>query len=569
MQAANKKIIGTFWLVCASLCISISWLIPNHYVPWVTFHTDATMAISLTFVAAWIVWSTRREKWKWHWPAILVAALVAIPILQFFGNMIPFFGAAWINSAFLVGLLFSMLIGAQWEEVSPGQCLDCLFMALGFASLVSVYLAFHQLLHFANLEDLAMRMNSARPGANLAQPNQLATLFLLGMLGAGWGYLRKQLSAPVAIGLACLFLLGESVTLSRTGWLNLVILLSALTWWGLWSKSVKKVVIAVALGIFFVICLVGVPHLTSTLLFENNQITDDRFLSGLRPLAWRVFIDASQRELLWGYGWGQLQIAQFRVSNDHPNLGAMFNQSHNLFLDFILWNGVLIGALVTAAIIWWFITSVRRVRNPSDAISILFLTVMGVHAMLEYPLHYAYFLLPTGMVIGQCSTRLRFTPAATTRSWSAIVVLVLASGVLGITIRDYFKVETSFYALLFEKAHVGKATNGQPPDVLVLTQMREMIRFARVEPNAKFALKELDWMRQVVETTPSNYGINKLATALAYNGQPQQARLWLQRLCKTSPEEQCANTKKTWTALTQSAPYYAAVDWPENRTDKH
>lgn len=561
-MTSSKKIIDSFWLVIAAFPVAVAWLLPNHYVPWVTFHTDTAMAGSLTVIGAWILWSTRYEKCNWHWPAALIAMISTVPIMQYLGGFIPFFGAAWINFAYVVGLLLAVLIGSQWERSAPGQCLDFLFLAIGIAALVSVYLAFHQLLRFGSLEDLVMRMNPARPGANLAQPNQLATLFILGLLAAGWGYIRQQLSAKVAIGSACIFLLGEALTLSRTGWLNILLVLMALLLWGLFSRSVKKLWVAVGLGLFFVICLICVPLISNFLLFESNQLSDDRFLVGARPLAWKIFFDAALRQPLWGYGWGQLVVAQFKVALDHPDIGVLFYQSHNLFLDLVLWNGIPIGLFISAMMVWWFTASVRRIRTPIDAMPVLFLLVLGIHAMLEYPLHYAYFLLPAGLVAGQCSVQLGFKPAFSTRAWTGIAVLVLATIVLAITIRDYLRVESSFIALRFEKARVGRPQIGQPPEVLVLTQMREMIRFARVEPRVNYEQKELNWMRQVVESTPSNYGINKLALALAYNNRPAEARQWLEKLCSTSPEAQCASTKDAWVTQAKQGPAFAAVNWP-------
>ena len=562
-MARHSYIHKTVWPAVLAFPIAIAWLLPYHYMPWVTFHTDATMASALTLVAAWLLWTTRRQKCEWHWPAMLVALCALIPMMQFATGMLSFFGAAWINSAYLVGLLLALLLGARWERAAPGQCLDVLFLAIGAAALVSVYLAFHQLLRLDSLSDFVMRMNPLRPGANLAQPNQLSTFFILGLLAVAWAFIRQKMTAALAIGIACLFLLGQAVTLSRTGWLNVALMLSAFLCWGALSKSPKKMLVAIGLGIFFILCLIGVPLVTGTLLYESNQLSDDRFSTGARPLAWQILTDAALRQPLWGYGWGQVAAAHFNVALTHPEIGALFHQSHNLFLDLILWNGLPIGLLISALIIWWSIACMRRIDGPSDVVPILFLLSLGVHAMLEYPLHYAYFLLPAGLVAGLVCVRCRFLPAFSARPWTAIAVLVLATGMLVITMRDYLRVESVFNATLVEKANAGTPRSLSLPEVLVLTDQREMFRLAQLDPLAKFDKKELSWMRAVVNTTPTNFGINQLATALAYNGQPEEARSWLQKLCRTSPEMQCANIKKAWLVLQQNSPLFAAVGWPE------
>ncbi|PUA18480.1 PglL family O-oligosaccharyltransferase [Glaciimonas sp. PCH181] len=564
-MSLNKKVISPFWMVIASLALSCTWLLPNHYPPWTTFHSDAWASIVLTMVGMTILLLRLRERNEWHWPEIVVAVLIFIPIAQFFFGMLPFWGVAWINSIYLTGLLLALLAGTRWEKAANGECADFLFLGIGIAALISMYFQLHQLLRFDGFDIWILKSNDFRPGANLGQPNQFATLLILGMLASAWGFKRRQLSAPVAILMTCFLLLGVALTQSRTGWLNVFVILAALLLWAWFLRSKRMLATAIGLGLYFIACVINLPWIIDSLLFEGNRDLAERYLIGARPQVWRMFIDAVQHQSLFGYGWGQLTHAQYQVANEHPDLGMLFFQSHNLFLDLILWNGIPIGLLISGLIIWWFLACVRRIKDHEDAILLLFITVLATHAMLELPLHYAYFLLPAGLVVGVLNVRLGFRSVFVTRSWITLTLFVLSTTALSITILDYLRVESSFNVLRFENAHVGKVTAAEPPDVLALTQFREMIRYARIQPKMKFDAKELNWMRDVVEASPSPYGVYQLALALAVNGKPDEAQRWLQRLCKTSPDEQCQGARNSWEIEARKNRFIAAVAWPVKR----
>ncbi|PIW09923.1 MAG: polymerase, partial [Comamonadaceae bacterium CG17_big_fil_post_rev_8_21_14_2_50_60_13] len=66
---------------------------------------------------------------------------------------------------------------------------------------------------------------------------------------------------------------------------------------------------------------------------------------------------------------------------------TVFSHSHNLFLDLVLWCGIPFGLFVSLYLIRWFWLRLRAVRCAEDAVLMLFLLVVGNHAMLELPLH--------------------------------------------------------------------------------------------------------------------------------------------------------------------------------------
>ena len=112
------KTISPFWLFTSSVALSLAWLLPNHSHPWLTFHTDAWVAVMLATVAIFVLWHTRLSV-DWHWVTVVAAALAAVPLLQHVFGIIPLFGVAWINSVYLLGFFLALLLGAAWEQELP------------------------------------------------------------------------------------------------------------------------------------------------------------------------------------------------------------------------------------------------------------------------------------------------------------------------------------------------------------------------------------------------------------------------------------------------------------------
>ena len=76
--------------------------------------------------------------------------------------------------------------------------------------------------------------------------------------------------------------------------------------------------------------------------------------------------------------------------------------------------------------------------------------MLFVHSMLEFPLHYAYFLLPAGLMAGAIS---QSSNAIAIKIPRLVVVLILAMSTAGyfVTVKDYAVVEGGFLGFGGEK----------------------------------------------------------------------------------------------------------------------
>ncbi|MDP1529950.1 PglL family O-oligosaccharyltransferase [Rhodoferax sp.] len=552
-----------FWLAVWAGTLALGWLLPNHYRPWIAFHSDAWIASVLLVAFVALIWRSRGAM-ALHRITLGVALLIGIPWLQYGLGLIPQPGVAWISSAYLLGLFLALLLGARWEANSPGQLGDALFLAIGIAAVVLVGLQLQQWLQVDGLELWRLSGGPDRPSANLGQPNQLATLLLWGVLAAAWGLSRGRISGGVAILLVAYLLFGIALTGSRTAWIGVALLVVASWWWRSLWRSARLPWVTTGLGVYFVLCVVvqGWWHAL------DGEVPADlvRMSSELRPLAWAVFLDAAWQRPWFGYGWNQTALAQLAVATAHPPLHNVFSYAHNLFLDLILWCGIPLGLLVFASLVGWIWRCFRAVQSAENAVLLLLLFVVGNHAMLEMPLHYAYFLLPAGLVMGMLNTRFRARPVLYVARWAAGLLWLAATVLLALIIRDYSRVEPSYENLSFEWQRIKVARIG-PPEVLLLTQWHDFVEFARYEPKAGLSQAELDALRSIPELFSGALFLHKYASILALNQRSDEARLWLQRLCKVASESECSAAKAIWAKQSHKYPEIAAIPWPVKTTD--
>lgn len=552
------------WLALAMPLVGLGWLVPNHYFPWLAFHTDAWIAVTLAILAI-IVWTRCAGRVVWHGLTVVIALLMLIPPLQHIAGMLPFAGQAWIGLAYVAGLLVAMLTGAQWERARPGQVADGLCCAIGFAAIVSTGLALFQWLNLRGQDVWILGMNGTRAHANLAQPNQLATFLIWGVLSATWGLLRGKISVWVAIFMAAFLLFGVVLTQSRTAWLSLLFGLLAVFFWRPLSRVPRLRWIALALGIYFFALAFSLTALSNSLLLGFPQRPLEGSSAYLRLQAYHLFVDAALQHPWTGYGWFQLAPAQLALAEQHPALEGFFLHSHNLFLDLVLWCGIPIGLAVSAAIAVWVARSVRRVQSASDAVLVVFVLAIGIHAMLELPLHYAYFLLPTGLMLGMLNVRLGHREAATTGRWVFVGIWTVAATLLLVIIHDYLDVEKHYEIERFRMAGIGTPPIGadKPPEVLALTHLRDYIQLGRTEMRTGMSEDELNWVRNVTYAFASPGNLFNTAKAYALNDRRDEAQRWIYRMQKVMPAKLFAQLGVAWKQQAEERPKMRGMDWPD------
>jgi O-antigen ligase len=515
------------------------------------------------------------SKYKLQLPRIigLVFVLATTVLLQTYSGHIFLIGTGGVAFAYLLGAALCIVLGATWQQGRPGQPLTVLFTAVLIAGFLTIGLMLSQWVGVDDLLDIwSMGSGSGRPFGNFGQPNQTATFLLWTLIAVGWLYAQAHVRTGVAITAALFVLWGIALTHSRTAWVGLGLLLVA-SW--VWRKHWRSTKLPAATSVLM-LCFAGMVILISWLnsLFALNSslnVSDiGRMNAEIRPQAWHMFLDAVSKSPWTGYGINQVVWAQMSVAHDHPALLLTFSHGHNLFLDLVLWFGLPIGGLASVWLVAWFWQRLRRVRRADQTWPLLLILVMANHAMLELPLHYAYFLLPTCLLMGVASVDAFNAPWSPTHSAlqklvsTTIAICFLAAAALWTLIaRDYLRVEESYTDLRFELARIQYKVRGTPPDVLLLNQWHDFIELARTEPEQLTSPDQLAKTRATVATLPSPGGFYKLARALTLAGQPQEATQWLVRLCRIEAEDQCQAVRTIWERDAATEPMLKTVRWQD------
>jgi len=544
----SSRLVSPLFLALACVIVSYGWMLPNTNIPWIAFHRDAWISLGMSMIA--LVATLRvRQATPWHWITILTAIFACVPLLQYATGLLPFAGIAWISTAYVWGFLLAMLTGAIWTQRNALEPADAFFGCVGFAATLSAGMGMYQLfdLDFMGIWVLPPYFGEIRAYANLGQPNQLGTLLVWGVLSCGWTFLRGRIRLPVAVAWCMFLLAGITLTHSRTAMLTLLVLVGLLWWWRrMWNIPHGRWIIA-GLVAWVIFLFFAMPYIPTPPSPRTAVDMAGKFAGESRPALWGMFLDATLQRPWAGYGWTQVSLAQMTVSPAHPAMiGTTFSHAHNLFIDLVLFMGWPLGLIASLTLAGWLWWQFRRTSNAQDAVLLAVVIAVGIHAMLELPLHYAYFLLPTGLVVGILNIRNVMPVVVQTPRWLYAGLCAGGFVLLGTVISDYLEVEANYQAMRFEAARIGTQPALGVPEVRVLTQMREVLRLARFEVTNGLTEEQLQWMRDVTRHHSSLTNLHSLAVALALNGHAEESKALLKNMCGTITPMQCFIAKSAW-----------------------
>ena len=549
------------WLpICAAL-LALGWLLPFHARPWPAFQADLWLALASACAVLWLLLRSRGP-WVLPWEVAALLALALLPLGQFATDQIYYAGAMWMDVGYLGALAFAVWMGARWQAHAPDQMLDGLFLAIGLAVFATVFVQLHQWLALLDgSEWWAMNSGAIRPAGNFGQCNQAATLLCWGLCAVGWGATRGHVRWPVGVCAAALLLTGIALTGSRAAMVGLVLAAGfVIVFRHLWPGRRWPWLLA-GLALYYLVCAVWVAQLAAA-TSGGDVLRAGSALQRWNAIA--LFVDAVAQRPWWGYGWNQSFLAQLAVADAHPGLDARFSSSHNLFLDFLVWCGLPLGLLLSAGLVWWTWRLIARVSTPTQFVAALMLMFALNHSMFEYPLHYAYFLLPFGWVAGALGASLAGKAQrgfAVNAKLAPALFLALALLLAGI-LKDFAAME-HFRLNRWDIDANGPAAKEQVPHLTLLSDQEAILRLSTLrELKQGMTSDQLQQLQRVVEAFPGAGNMSFLAATLAVNGQPDQARWWLARVCKMASSDKCELLRKDWLERGEQYPEIAAIVWP-------
>ena len=288
-----------------------------------------------------------------------------------------------------------------------------------------------------------------RAVGNLRQPNHLSSLLLWSCISAVALLELKRLSLRAAALALALLIFAVVLSASRTGLVS--VLLLAL--WGLVDRRLSRPARLLLLAAPLLYALSWQAMVwwaqAAELSFGGAARIAEADLSGSRFGIWRDTWALVQAHPWAGVGFGEFNLAwTLSVLPGRPV--AFFDHTHNLPLQLVVELGLPLAALVMGLLLWALARAALSAwRASGDAgtaqrSALLMVLMIGLHSLLEYPLWYAYFLLPTAWALGfalrgEAVTDSTAVPSARLQ-WAAIALI---AGAL-FSVWDYKRVAVIF-----------------------------------------------------------------------------------------------------------------------------
>ena len=528
-----------YLLLLAAVLMALAWLLPVHYRPWVTYTGELYAFLALITVSAIYL----KKKLIITKISLPLLGLSLVPLIQYGFGQVFFFDKALLCSLFIFGFWLSITLGFNLSNESK-QAREHLFTQVCYLfTAVGAATAFIAVCQWVNLDAYLPGMHNirsfgGRPYANFAQPNNMATFLLIALLACLYLYEKQKLNTKLLIFVSVLIVTGIVLAQSRTSWVACLCIL----FYGAYQYykgilSLKWYYVA-GWAALFVAMLVWALPLSVTILSPfvesaaaNNagavelsrRATGDMSRFGI----WQQMLHAIIDQPLWGYGWHQTSVAYTLIS-DYFQGPVWVRSAHNFVLDFLIWNGLVVGLPFLAYFAYWGIQLVRRVNSVESVIGLLMVAVFVIHAMLEFPQNYAYFLLPVGFIIGilQAQSAVQtfgLSPRFMQITW------VIGVALLALIYRDYATVVPKLNQSMRYEQTPEKITNQDK--VYLLEEFNRRIEWIRMNPYTHVDQRQLTQISEVVLNYPTTYDLFKYAKLLAFNGYEEEAKhqLWLLR----------------------------------------
>jgi len=517
----------------AAILISLAWLMPIHYRPWVTYTGELYAFFALFALAAICL----KEKIKLPVVSLPLLLLACVPLVHLLAGQVFFFSIAMMGFIFVFSFWLASVLGYHLSTGNYSR--EETFTNLSYVFLVSgTITGLIALCQWSNLDSVLPGMvnisSNQRPYANFAQPNNMATFLVMALMSCLYLYEKKKIQTKWLFACAAVIVMGVALSQSRTAWVAAIAIMLYLAFYQYKGIIRLKWYYSTAWFIFFVACIGVFPLLSQlaaqamdTDVVQSRDVVSRATGDMSRIAIWQQMLIAIQAQPWFGYGWYQTSVAFVSIS-DTVQGPVWIRSAHNFILDFLLWNGLIIGLPFFAYFGYLGYQLQRWVNTPESVIGILMIGVFVTHAMFEFPQHYAYFLLPVGFILG---TVLAQNPKIKTVVMPSIgMQFTFAVGLLLLIViyRDYDVVVPKLGQSIRYEKQPEKITNEKP--IYLLTEFNHRIAWIRVNPYRKMSEDEIHQYEKLVVSYPTKYNFLKYIRLLAYNGYVDEAQHQLQRL---------------------------------------
>jgi hypothetical protein len=451
--------------ILLALALVLPYAVVNHTYPIPTFYAEFTALALYLLTGAGVVLlvASARPRITFASPTValvpllfgllLVAQAVVLPVSQPSMN--------WLGGGFLLAAFMAVHAGYGFTRVKLAE--TALRWAAGALIVGGLFAVFCQVIQLFHLETrvspLVVAYNvliERRPFGNMAQANHLATYIAFAMAGALFLVQTRRIAVSIWLLVSTIFSVGLALTVSRGPWLQMGVIVVAGFWMAFAQmrsepqqrRGNRDWIIPIVLAVLFFVVNALIRWANVHFQLALAQSAAERFQDAgqiaPRLALWKYGWTMFKTHPLLGVGWGEFPSYQYEFVK---SLGGVeiANNSHDIFIDLLAKTGLIGLAIVLLGLLSWLVRVVRAPQSAARVFGIALIGVLVMHALVEYPQQYMFFLLPAMFVFGLLETRpLRLVPGRL--SFGAFVVVVFGGlAALYPVYRDYNRAEVLYY----------------------------------------------------------------------------------------------------------------------------
>ena len=339
------------------------------------------------------------------------------------GPLLVSFGATVF--LFLVAFLYAFPDGLTSKKTVLQNCWLPIAIAWLLAGVLSTLISLLQYFGLAHVMDpwISQTRWPGEAYANLRQRNlfasltniSLAALVFIALKTSGVGSKYGNKLPGLWLTAAGLLAVGNAISSSRTGLVELVLLCILYGVWGKWREPVVRRVLVCSV-LVYAIAVFAMPYLAGLDLSTHGAIArmDNNERCGSRLTLWSNVLHLIAQKPWFGWGLGELDYAHFITLYNEPRFCDILDNAHSLPLHLAVELGVPFALLICGGFGWWVVSQKPWAEaDPTRQMAWTVLAVILLHSMLEYPLWYG----PFQMAFGICLLLLwRQKPTAETKN---------------------------------------------------------------------------------------------------------------------------------------------------------
>lgn len=319
---------------------------------------------------------------------------------------------------YLVGMGLAALALLLWPAREPERAAR--LAALGWLAAAGVSGVIALLQYFDLETPFFPWFNIAEPRqafGNLRQPNQLASLLVIGVLALRWQVQQGRWPgrAP-ATALLALLTAALAATASRVGLVELLACGALALGWARAGRSAANADAAAgprgaagpgggratgwlvgAALLLYLLAVLALPQLAQGLGVPEGRdmlarLRDGSSSCGSRLVLWRNVLELIALRPWLGWGWGELDYAHYMTLYPGARFCYILDNAHNLPLHLAVELGLPAALLACAGLLAVLLRARPwRTQSPTRQLAWGVLAVIGIHSGVEYPLWYAPF----------------------------------------------------------------------------------------------------------------------------------------------------------------------------------